>query len=145
VLNVIQLQLLLAGLLGSHGSAPPEELTVDVTGLKSSRGTCQVQVFGSANAFPAETSRAITSVSGTIAGGKCRVKLNDLAPGEYAIAVVHDENGNGKLDTTLLGMPKEGVGNSNNPARAGGPPSFSAAKFTFSGGRQVVVVTIRYW
>jgi uncharacterized protein (DUF2141 family) len=33
-----------------------------------------------------------------------------IKPGKYAIAVIHDENCNGKLDTNMFGIPKEGYG-----------------------------------
>lgn len=33
--------------------------------------------------------------------------LDALPFGSYAIGCVHDENGNGKLDTNLLGIPRE--------------------------------------
>ncbi|MEL1265494.1 DUF2141 domain-containing protein [Pseudoxanthomonas putridarboris] len=42
--------------------------------------------------------------------------FKDLPAGAYAVMVTHDENGNGKLDTNLIGMPVEGYGFSNNPA-----------------------------
>ena len=42
---------------------------------------------------------------------------------------MHDENRNGKLDTNFLGIPKEGVGASNNPKSRFGPPSFEESMF----------------
>jgi uncharacterized protein (DUF2141 family) len=37
-------------------------------------------------------------------------EFSDIKPGKYAIAVIHDENCNGKLDTNMFGIPKEGYG-----------------------------------
>ena len=48
------------------------------------------------------------------------VRFNNLAPGSYVASVQHDEDGNGKLKTNFIGMPKEGIGLSNNP---GGIPA----------------------
>jgi uncharacterized protein (DUF2141 family) len=48
--------------------------------------------------------------------------LEDLSPGEYAIAMVHDENSNLKLDTNLVGAPVEGY------AASGVNKRFSAPK-----------------
>lgn len=59
--------------------------------------------------------------------GACCFLLEGLAPGSYAVMVYHDENGNGKLDTNALGMPKEGVGTSNNHQ---GIPSFKKCCFS---------------
>ena len=54
------------------------------------------------------------------------------ADGTYAIAVVHDENSNNKMDMALF-MPKEGFGFSRNPTITVGPPSFKSASFVVAG------------
>ena len=61
-------------------------------------------------------------------------------PGTYAIAAVHDENGNGKLDTVLM-MPHEGFGFSRNPAIRFGPPKFKNASFAV--GTEVVTQKVK--
>jgi uncharacterized protein (DUF2141 family) len=53
-----------------------------------------------------------------------------VAPGTYAVSVLHDVNSNGDLDTNFLGIPKEPLGFSNGAKPKMGPPSFDAAKFT---------------
>jgi uncharacterized protein (DUF2141 family) len=58
--------------------------------------------------------------------------------------VFHDENSNGKLDTNLLGIPREGVSASNNAKGHFGPPKFDAAAFNFGGGRLDLRITITY-
>ena len=64
----------------------------------------------------------------------------DVGPGDYAIAVLHDENRNGKMDK-LLGLPREGIGFSRNPVIRTGPPAFGAVEFPV--GAQPVAETIR--
>ncbi|WP_232279356.1 DUF2141 domain-containing protein [Psychromonas ingrahamii] len=59
--------------------------------------------------------------------------FTDILPGKYAMAVIHDENTNGKLDTNLIGVPKEGFGFSNNAKALLSAPSFSAPSFEYSG------------
>lgn len=54
------------------------------------------------------------------------------ANGTYAIALVHDENGNNKMDMALF-LPKEGFGFSRNPAIGMGAPKFASASFAVSG------------
>jgi uncharacterized protein (DUF2141 family) len=56
-----------------------------------------------------------------------------VAPGTYAVAVYHDENGNGKIDSNFMGIPKEKTGASNNAKGKMGPPKFQEAKFVVSG------------
>jgi uncharacterized protein (DUF2141 family) len=66
-----------------------------------------------------------------------------LPRGDYAIAVIHDENGNAKLDT-LAGIPREGFGFSRNPPIRFGPPRFAAARFTLVDDAQMQQVRMRY-
>jgi uncharacterized protein (DUF2141 family) len=67
----------------------------------------------------------------------------DMPPGAYALSVVHDENGNGRLDTRL-GIPREGFGFSNNPRIWFGPPSFESARFPFPPNGAALSVTMKY-
>jgi uncharacterized protein (DUF2141 family) len=56
-------------------------------------------------------------------------KINDVPFGDYAVAIFHDENGNGKMDKNLLGIPVEAYGFSNNQRVTFGPPQWEAVKF----------------
>lgn len=66
-----------------------------------------------------------------------------LPRGDYAIAVIHDENGNARLDT-LAGIPREGFGFSRNPPIMFGPPRFTAARFTLGGDAEMQQIRMRY-
>lgn len=70
--------------------------------------------------------------------------LGSLPPGEYGLAVIHDENGNGKLDT-FAGIPREGVGFSRNPPIRFGAPSFRSALFAVSGSAVRQEVKVKYF
>jgi len=63
--------------------------------------------------------------------GGARFEFSGLAAGNYAVSVVYDEDGNGKLNTGFLGIPSEPVGFSNNAKATFGPPSFDKASFAF--------------
>lgn len=71
------------------------------------------------------------------------VRFDALPVGGYAVAVIHDENGNAKLDT-FAGIPREGFGFSNNPAIRFGPPRFAAARFRHAGDATAQQVRMRY-
>jgi uncharacterized protein (DUF2141 family) len=60
------------------------------------------------------------------------------------VSVFHNEDSNGKLDTNFTGIPREGVGASNNAKGHFDPPKFDAAAFRFSGGRLELKITIIY-
>lgn len=61
-------------------------------------------------------------------GGTTPGRIPDLARGEYAMVVYHDENGNGRLDENFIGIPSEPLGFSNR-YWPHGPPTFTKAAF----------------
>jgi uncharacterized protein (DUF2141 family) len=75
---------------------------------------------------------------------QARCDFEDIPPGTYAIAVVHDENMNGKLDTNLLGIPTEGYAFSNDAKGLLGAPSFSAASFPYDGRDLELTISLHY-
>jgi uncharacterized protein (DUF2141 family) len=59
------------------------------------------------------------------------------------MALIHDENGNSKLDT-MMGIPREGFGFSMNPIITFGAPSFKAARFVVGAGESDQRVKMKY-
>ena len=88
--------------------------------------------------------KAIRRDTSSISDEKASCEFSQIEPGTYAVSVFHDENSNGKLDTNFLGIPREGVGASNDARGHMGPPKFDAAHFQFSGGRLNLKITINY-
>lgn len=68
-----------------------------------------------------------------------------LPPGKYAVSCFHDVNGNGKLDTNLVGIPSEPYGFSNNARPRFRPPYWSEASFSVSGGTIQLPVSLDTW
>ncbi len=98
-------------------------LEVVVSGVESSEGQVLVAVYNEASAFP-KFERVFRNGAAPAKTGSTKVVFEDLPPGEYALAVFHDENANDALDKNLLGFPKEAYGFSMAKTRAFGPPSF---------------------
>lgn len=71
------------------------------------------------------------------------IRITGIVPGHYALSVLHDENGNSRLDRRL-GIPREGFGFSRNPRILFGPPSFAAAQFLITSGTNVQTVRLKY-
>ena len=67
--------------------------------------------------------------------------FDNVAPGTYAVSVLHDMNANGRMDFETNGMPKEPYGMSNNEM-AMGPPTFGSASFEV--GNEDVELNIRF-
>jgi uncharacterized protein (DUF2141 family) len=100
-------------------------------------------LFTSADAFPGKPERAIAHVASKITSNNAACEFSSVAPGRYAIAVVHDENANGKLDR-IMGLPSEGVGTSRDARGHFGPPKFEDAAFQYEGGALTMAVKMAY-
>jgi uncharacterized protein (DUF2141 family) len=96
-------------------------LTVPVQGTE---GTILVGLYKESNFMQNPTLAAV----GEIKDGKSIITLNDVAPGEYGITLLHDKNDNKRMDFDANGMPLERYGVSNNTLSYG-PPQWSDAKF----------------
>lgn len=66
------------------------------------------------------------------------------APGTYAAAAYHDENGNTKFDRNWIGFPAEGFGISNNPEMFLLPPSHEESAFHVDHRPRHVQIELRY-
>jgi uncharacterized protein (DUF2141 family) len=119
-------------------------LIVEVSGFRSDHGQLLLRLYGSEDGFPVDGSKALRQVGQSIKGGRAVVELTGLPFGSYAIGCVHDENGNGKLDTNLLGIPKEGVCASNDAQGKRGPPSWKDARFDFKVDGAALPIHVRY-
>jgi uncharacterized protein (DUF2141 family) len=109
------------------------DLTVTVQNLRSNQGQVLICVFSAENSDTGEfpdclKGRPVRTAKGMISAGKAVMKFDGLKDGIYAVAITHDENGNGQLDTNFLGIPTEGVGVSTNP-RVFGKPRFEQGQF----------------
>ena len=124
--------------------APPATGSVEVefTQLRSSKGVLRVCLTNAAAGFPDCGGKGWV-LRRTISADTPRLRFEGLPPGDYALAVIHDANGNARLDT-MLGIPREGFGFSQNPAIRFGAPSFSSAVFAVGTGAQMQQVRIRY-
>jgi uncharacterized protein (DUF2141 family) len=79
------------------------------------------------------------------AGGKIEIRFTGVKPGNYAIALLHDENNNGKADRAMGMMPKEGYGFSRDAPVKMAPPKFTDAVFAIGEGVQRVTIKMRYF
>lgn len=123
---------------------PVKGIKVEVTGLRNNNGYVLVSLFKDGVGFPDQAEKAVRKAKLGVYEKKATILFNDIEPGQYAIAILHDENGDQKMNTTGLGLPKEGYGFSNNVIGAFGPPSFKRAGFQYKGDRTTITIRTRY-
>lgn len=136
--------ILTAGAVAAIGAGQPgNDVIATVTDLRSDDGQVLACLTAKPAAFPnCEHDPAARRL--IVPAGKPLVLDFGAVPnGRYAIALVHDENGNGKLDKQLL-MPREGFGFSRDAPVRLGPPSFSRAAFTVEGEEEHQTIRMRY-
>jgi uncharacterized protein (DUF2141 family) len=108
-------------------------VSVEVTGLASSRGVVECVLWAGPDGFPTDTARAQAKVQVKgLAGPSARCTFDAVPRGTYAVTMSHDENENGKVDKNFLGIPLERYGFSNNPRPFMRAPRFDEAAFVVS-------------
>lgn len=119
-------------------------MSIAVDGMRNTRGHLLVCVTANAAAFP-DCSRDPAATRLRMAAGDVhgQMRVTLRGGGTYAVAVVHDENGNGRLDTMMM-MPREGFGFSRNPRMRMGPPRFTDAAFPVGDAPAHQQVRLRY-
>jgi uncharacterized protein (DUF2141 family) len=110
------------------------DLTVNISGLNSDKGTLMVAVYNKKEDF---LKKQFKGNLAKIKNKKSVVVFKNLPKGEYAVSFVHDENDNKKMDTNFLGIPKEDYGCSNNATGFMGPPKYDDAKFQLSENKSI--------
>lgn len=102
------------------------ELQIHVTGFRNNKGKAGGVVFASPLGWPEDRSHTVVHGGFAIRDRQATEEFR-LPPGRYAIAVIHDENENEKLDRNFLGIPREGFGFANNPRVTFSTPTWQAA------------------
>lgn len=74
-----------------------------------------------------------------VTGQTVSMPCTGLPAGEYAIALFHDLNGNGRLDTGRFGIPTEPVAFSNDAEGIMGPPPYGKCRFRLDKDTTVVM------
>lgn len=129
--HIVGMAMLCSG--ASADASPTSALLVRLVGLRNDHGRSGCALFDSEKGFPKDSSAALQRIWCPIHGSESICHFDPVPAGTYAIACFHDENGNGKCDTGLFGIPTEGTVVSNQAKGFLGPPSFSDAKFSFPG------------
>ncbi|WP_332310825.1 DUF2141 domain-containing protein [Novosphingobium aquimarinum] len=126
------------------GGIPAEgDVVATVTNLRSSKGQVLACMTAQPTAFPGCDDDPSARTIIVPAHARVELDFGAVPRGRYAISIVHDENGNGKLDKRLM-MPREGYGFSNDAPVRMGPPSFSNAAFDVTESQERLSIRMRY-
>lgn len=137
---------LLSSILGisALGLLPAAALDVRITvqGIRSDKGRIAALAFSNNIGFPDQVHKAVARARVDARSGRVTLTLKNVPAGTVAVAVVHDEDANGRLNRNLVGIPLEGVGLSGKPV-AKRPPTFNDAVLDLKASRNLEI-TLKY-
>ena len=119
-------------------------LKINLQGIRNNKGVILLSLFSSAEGYPSDAKKAEQKIRMPIKKLQLPIVLKNMKPGKYAVALLHDEDEDGKMATTFLGLPKEGYGFSNNVMGLAGPPSFQKASFVVPESGTEILIKVRY-
>ncbi len=116
---------------------------VNISGLRNTKGHILICLSSNKKEFPDCRKDTKARKKKILAKNNSKVIFENVEPGVYALALVHDKNSNDKMDIALF-LPKEGFGMSNNPRVRAGKPKFKNSQFTVSNANVVQNIIMKY-
>jgi uncharacterized protein (DUF2141 family) len=114
-------------LIAQIESSHTVKLDLTVNNLKKVCGNIVVGIYNDYNNFPID-GKEFRKLSFKVSELSVLCSIHDLPPGEYALAIFHDENADGICNLGLFGIPKEGFGFSRNHRPRWHAPGFEDCK-----------------
>lgn len=142
--NVILLSLCVFGSVSPLGADDGlYDLTITTAGLNNSKGVVQFSLYNKEGSIPDKHFKKYYKMQkAEISSGVSSIRFTDLPAGRYAVNILHDENGNGEIDSGFI-LPKEGIGFSNyRSINLLNRPGFSKASFELKSNLSIVVEVI---
>ena len=139
VLAALSLVVVLAGATAPQNT----DVSVSVTDMRSAKGQVLACLTTRPDAFPDCAKDPLARKLTVTAGHDLHLDFGAVPQGRYAVSLIHDENGNGKLDTRLM-IPREGYGFSRDAPVRMGPPKFAQAAFDVGGEPVRLAIRMRY-
>jgi uncharacterized protein (DUF2141 family) len=124
---------------------PKGDITIEINNLRNSDGAVLISLFNDEDNFPGNAEKAIGKAKAEIIKGTATATFKDISFGAYAVAILHDENKNLKMDFNFLGIPKEGYGFSNDAKGLFGPPAFNKAAFLIDSNFKKIKIKATYF
>ncbi|MHA7820704.1 MAG: DUF2141 domain-containing protein [Erythrobacter sp.] len=144
---MIRLSTLALGAALVAGAAPAAagSVTVTVTDLRNTDGVVRACMTTVESVFPRcvrdpKSHRTVVRAANTLT-----IRFDNVEPGDYAIALLHDENEDGKANRVLGMAPKEGYGFSRDAPVRMAPPDWDDAVFTVGDDNRRMTIKMRYF
>ena len=110
-------------------------LEVEINNLQSNNGPLYIRILD-------ENENPVIVGTSSVINYSARISFDSIYPGKYAIQFFHDENENQKMDFSLIGIPKEKFGSSNDVKPLLGPPKFKKMLFNLNDNKKVIMIPV---
>ena len=107
-------------------------LEMEINNLQSNNGPLYIRILD-------ENENLVIVGTSPVINYSARISFDSISPGKYAIQFFHDENENQKMDFSLIGIPKEKFGSSNNVKPILGPPKFEKMLFNLIENKKIIM------
>ena len=110
-------------------------LEMEINNLQSNNGPLYIRILD-------ENENPVIVGTSPVINYSARISFDSIYPGKYAIQFFHDENENQKMDFSLIGIPKEKFGSSNDVKPLLGPPKFEKMLFNLNENKKVIMIPV---
>ncbi len=122
----------------------PVRLLVRIHQVRGADGLVSIVLYGDRPEEFLDETRTLLHVRVPSALGTVSACLTPAGAGRYAVVVHHDENADGRFNFSLIGLPLEGYGFSNDAPARFSRPSYHDAAFQVEPGETVLDIRMRY-
>ena len=112
-------------------------LEMEINNLESNKGPIYIRILD-------ENENPVIVGTSPVINYSAEISFDSIFPGKYAIQFFHDENENQKMDFSLIGIPKEKFGSSNDVKPILGPPKFKKMLFEIYQDKKIVMKPVNY-
>lgn len=144
-LSVLAISVAEVVIMSPSANAGSSSLTVAIDGLRNQNGQVCLSLFSQAEGFPGRSDRAITVECIQTNEASRGVTFRNLNLGSYAVALYHDANADGRLNTGFFGIPTEGFGFSRNPQISTGAPRFQDTALRLTSPSTSIQIQMNYF
>lgn len=138
----MQLHLTVLCLLLSFGAKAQQSQEVHITNIEKKKGTLYIGWYDKKETFMKPKQTVFVKMVKVDQQEEIKAVFDKVPAGKYAISVFLDENGNGDLDFSLIGIPQEKYGFTNGtPAMR--PATFNEATIEVNGEQQIFPVRLK--
>jgi len=104
-------------------------------------GNLVICLFRGEKGFPEDGSKALRIVK---TGLRSEIVITEIPKGEYAVSLLHDIDGNGKMTYSFIGIPKDGFSSSPDGGPSLKKPAYERARFFHDGKESRLQMKVHY-